>query len=317
MKERNFYDAIGFGALNVDRLGSVPQVLRNGETIVEKETRASGGSAANTIAALAELGLRTAYIGAVGEDQEGRILLSDFEKRGVDTSLIAKKDGSSGAVLGLTDSLGNRALYIFPGVNSELSDLDLPQPEQFSTRVFHLSSFVNQERLNYQQLDCQIKLASQMDPETKVSLVPGVIYAVLGISRLKPLLANCHYIFLAREELSILFGSGYLNEAKRLLNHKTEAVVVTAGAEGAYLLTKETQEQLPAFPVELVDATGAGDIFAAGFLHGQLTGLDGRSSVIEGNLLASYYVQEMGAREGFPPRQEFNERLREAIYENS
>lgn len=316
MKKRDFYHTVGFGALNVDRLGKVDEVLVDGETVVSQEKRGAGGSAANTISALAELGWRTAHIGVVGNDQEGQLLFSDFENRGVDISLIAKKNGSSGVILGLTDNCGNRALYIFPGVNSELSNLDILRPNKLSTQFLHLSSFVNQKELGYQQLYCQIKFVSQIAPEIKVSIVPGMIYARLGITRLEPLFTNCHYIFLTREELKILFDKAELEEAERLLSPKTEAVIITAGTEGVYWITREKKGHIPAFEVELVDSTGAGDILVAGFLHGQLLGLDARSSVIAGNLLASYYVQQLGAREGCPSNQEFDQRLERIIYES-
>lgn len=83
------------------------------------------------------------------------------------------------------------------------------------------------------------------------------------------------------------------------------------------MVTNEGREFLPSFRVEgETHPTGAGDAFAAGFLYGQFRGWDFHSSAVAGNLLASYCVQKMGAREGIPSKQEFEQRLEGVIYEN-
>ncbi|GAI55323.1 unnamed protein product, partial [marine sediment metagenome] len=102
----NNIEVVGLGALNIDYLYQVEHILEDGETVVSKAKSSPGGSAANTIYGLAKLGMKTGFIGVVGDDAEGKILLQDFQKVGVDTSQIRVKPGSkTGSVLCLSDRL--------------------------------------------------------------------------------------------------------------------------------------------------------------------------------------------------------------------
>ena len=96
------FDAVGFGALNVDKLYKVNRIAHEDEESFVKEIfEACGGSAANTIVGLARLGLKTGYIGKVARDREGNLLLEEFEREEVDTSgIIVAEKGHSGTVLG-------------------------------------------------------------------------------------------------------------------------------------------------------------------------------------------------------------------------
>ncbi|MBU2009680.1 MAG: carbohydrate kinase family protein, partial [Chloroflexi bacterium] len=105
-------EVVGLGAMNLDRLLRVEKIVREGEAPVEGMLLAPGGSAANTIYALARLGVATGFIGAVGDDEEGRRLIADLEGQGVDTSHIAVKPGvPTGTIFGLVDKKGHRSLY--------------------------------------------------------------------------------------------------------------------------------------------------------------------------------------------------------------
>ncbi len=89
--------AIGFGALNLDKIYTVDKIPREDEEGFVIDLKLSpGGSAANTIVGLSRLGIETAYIGKVGSDEEGRILLADFEREGVSTAFVIRADGRSG-----------------------------------------------------------------------------------------------------------------------------------------------------------------------------------------------------------------------------
>ena len=106
---------VGCGALNWDCLYRVSQLVTDGESVVEESFEAPGGSAANTIYALAHWGLRAGFIGAVGDDDEGRRILADFESVGVDTQRLRVVKGQrTGRVIGLVDSKGRRSLYVQP-----------------------------------------------------------------------------------------------------------------------------------------------------------------------------------------------------------
>ena len=92
-------EVVGLGALNIDHMYRVEHILDDGEAVVDEAKSFPGGSAANTIYGLAKLGVNTGYTGVVGGDAEGKILLQDFQKVGVDTSQIrVKLDAKTGSV---------------------------------------------------------------------------------------------------------------------------------------------------------------------------------------------------------------------------
>src|SRR4030067_2919087 len=117
------FDVVGFGALNVDTLFKVNQIAgAEEESFIEAYSETCGGSAANTMVGLARLGCNAGFIGKVGVDEKGAMLLEDFEKEGVDTSgVIRVKQSSSGSVMGFVDKQGARALYIDSGVNDKIA----------------------------------------------------------------------------------------------------------------------------------------------------------------------------------------------------
>lgn len=295
------YDVIGFGALNVDRLGCVDQVLLDGDAAVSNETQTAGGSAANTIAALGRLDLRVGFIGAVGKDKEGAFLLDAFRKDHVDYSFAVRKPGGTGTLLGVSDIDGHRALYIYPGVNSTLLYDDLPTPTDVKSRYVHLSSFVGTK-----QLDIQTRWALRLPKSITVTFAPGMLYARLGYGRLKTLLSRCRMLFLTEEERGVLMGTMPL---RALFDLGIKTVVVTRGSEGSEVYGAVENIKVPADKTPVVDATGAGDAFIAGFLWGKTKNWNNRDCAVAGNTLAAFVLASLGARDGLPTKREFTKKL--------
>ncbi|HEX9262332.1 MAG TPA: PfkB family carbohydrate kinase, partial [Candidatus Bathyarchaeia archaeon] len=115
----NCFDVVGFGALNVDTLFKVNRICgAEEESFIETHSESCGGSAANTIVGLARLDSKVGFIGKVGNDEAGALLLEDFRREAVDVGgVIRAKQGNSGKVLGFVDESGARALYIDSGAN--------------------------------------------------------------------------------------------------------------------------------------------------------------------------------------------------------
>ena len=113
------------------------------ESFVIEHFETCGGSAANTIVGLARLGLKVGFIGKVGCDQEGEVLLEDLHNEEVDTNgVIHSSEGRSGSVMGFVDGEGERALYVDSGVNDLIDSTDINMDYAFQGRFLHLSSFV-------------------------------------------------------------------------------------------------------------------------------------------------------------------------------
>jgi len=295
------FDVIGIGALNVDRLYMVDQIAReDGESTIFDCIEVSGGSAANTVVGLTRLGLKTGYIGKVTTDREGQFLLRDFEKEGVDTKgIVVAKTGRSGVVIGFVDRKGERALYIDPGVNSTIT-LDEINPQYANnTNFMHVTSFAGEKAFKVQK-----KLVKSLSKDVKLSLDPGNLYAEKGLAALKPIIEPCYVIFPNENELELLTGEGYEKGAKTLLDEGIRIVAVKLGSKGCYVTDGKEKHLIPRYPVKVVDTTGAGDAFCAGFLYG----LNKNESLEKcgklGNFVASRCIAKIGARPGLPRRSE-------------
>lgn len=289
-------EVICFGALNVDKLYKVDRIAEaEEESIILDFKEAPGGSAANTAVGLARLGVKTGYIGKIAEDREGSILLKSFIDEGVDTSgIVVSKGGRSGSVIGFVDQKGNRALYLDPGVNDALRFEEIDLRYFKDVKFLHLTSFVGEMPFEAQ------KKILQAVPDAKVTFDPGIIYARKGIDNLKPIIERCYAILPNENEVRLLTGKNYLEGAKILLEEGAKIVAIKLGERGCYVTDGQESHIIEAFKVKVVDTTGAGDAFCAGFIYGLLKGRSLKECGILGNFVASRCLIKMGAREGLP-----------------
>ncbi len=290
------FDVVCFGALNVDKLYKVNSIAKaDDECEILDFEESPGGSAANTAVGLARLGVRTGYIGKVAIDQEGEFLLDSFRKEGVNTDgIVVSKVGRSGTVMGFVDQKGERALYLSPGVNDSLEFGEISLKYAADSGYLHLTSFAGQK-----PFDAQKKLVAALS-NVKVTLDPGMIYARKGWAQLEPLVKRCFAVFPNRGELRILTGKDYKEGAEALLREGVEIVAVKLGSRGCYVTDGKESHLIKSFRVKVVDSTGAGDAFCAGFLYGLFKGKTLRECGLLGNFVASRVLTKMGARSGLP-----------------
>lgn len=267
------------------------------ESIVEESFEAPGGSAANTIYALAHWGMSAGFIGAVGDDEEGRQILSEFERVGVDTQRIRILQGQrTGRVVGVVDRKGHRALYVQPAANLWLRLTEDDVNYASIAQCVHLSSLIGDAAFESQ---CRFALALPKD--VVLSFAPGALYARRGLRELKSLLQRTTLLFITREELSELAGTENLESAAQQLWALGVAVtVVTLGEQGSWVGSKGKGQFAPSPQAHVMDTTGAGDAFAAGFLWGFLNGQPLPKCQRLGTIAASFCLQALGARTGTP-----------------
>ncbi len=299
---------VGLGALNVDRIFRVERLLADGESVIEDGGSFAGGSAANTIYGLARLGIATGFCGAVGDDAEGCLLLNDFKKAGIDTSrIITLPKVSSGTVFCLS-TLRQRSLYVLAGANSSLSlaDVDLSYINQAD--YLHLSSFVDDA-----QFDLSQKIVERLSPRVKLSFSPGALFAARGMKALRPFLARTQIIFINRDEIEKLTGENFQKAAGMCLKAGCKTAVITLGKGkkdkgqtiAAYVRDSRNEWFIDAGKpshVIIIDTTGAGDAFAAGFLFGMLEGKSIETCGRLGHCAARLSLKCSGARGGLPTR---------------
>jgi ribokinase len=292
------FDMVGFGALNVDKLFRVNRLAEaEEESFIEDYAEACGGSAANTAVGLARLGCKVGFIGKVGCDREGGLLLKDFRAEEVDTDgTIRAGQGKSGSVLGFVDKKGARALYINSGVNDTITFEEVKIGYASQAQFLHLTSFVGEKSFQTQK-----KLLSAIPNSVKVSFDPGALYARKGYADLERILKKTYVLMPNAIELELLTGkTDYCKGADFMVGQGVKIVAVKLGGDGCYVTDGREQHLIKAFKVKVVDTTGAGDAFCAGFLYGLVNG----KSLFEcgrlGNFVASRCVMKMGARAGLP-----------------
>ena len=296
------FDVICFGALNLDRLCRVDRIAREDEesTVIEVEEY-PGGSAANTAVGLARLGLKVGYVGKVSRDREGEILVRSLKDEGVNTrGVVVSKTGRSGVVYGYVDRSGNRALYVDPGVNSQLDFGEIDIEYVSSTKFLHLSSFVGERAFR-----AQLEVLKVLPERVKVSLDPGNIYARKGLESLSEMLDRCYVVMPSEFEVKLITGKRDIKEgAEKILSLGPSIVAVKLGSRGCYVTNGDESHFIGAFKVKVVDTTGAGDAFNAGFLYGVLKGRGILEAGRLGNFVASRCITSRGARAGLPSEED-------------
>jgi ribokinase len=296
------FDVIGFGALNVDTLLKVDKIAgAEEESFIRDYTEACGGSAANTIVGLARLGCKVGFIGKVAEDHEGKLQIDCLKSEGVNTDgIIHSPKGKSGICLGFVDRKGARALYINPGVNDVIEPRELQWEYVSQTEILHLSSFVGEKSFRAQK-----KVLSSLPEGVKISFDPGSLYAQKGFSAIEPIIQNSFVMMPNAIELKLITGESDIPEgAAMLIGAGVKIVAVKLGDKGCYVTNGEEKKTIAPFKVPVVDTTGAGDAFNAGFLYGLIQNKTLGECGRIGNFVAAKSVMKMGARDGLPKEED-------------
>ena len=288
------FDLLVVGDLNPDVvLADLPGGLRFGqhEQLVADGVVTVGGSAGILACGAARLGLRTGLVAVVGDDAAGRLLMDLLAGRGVDTGACRVVDAATGLTVCLMRG-DDRAIVTAPGCVARLDAAAVDRDLLRSARHLHVASPFLQPRLAAglhgllaeaqaaglgTSLDCNDDPAGEWDAGVQDALAA---VDVLFASR--------------REALALSRRRGALGPALQSLTARGPLPVVKVGADGALTLAGDETIALPALPVDAVDAVGAGDGFAAGFLYGRLSGADVRRCLALGVACGSLSTRRRG-----------------------
>ncbi|MBO7210358.1 MAG: carbohydrate kinase family protein, partial [Methanobrevibacter sp.] len=214
---------------------------------------------------------------------------------------------------GFVSDAGDRALYVDPGVNDEITIYEINPLNVNQCKILHYSSFVGDS------FHAQKELLKSLTDKVILSFDPGMLYVKKGVEELKEILERTDILLINEGELKILFEDYYKEKlgiddelsfrdlAVNVRNDGIDTVVVKRGSEGAYAINKKDEEvKIPAFKCEAVDTTAAGDSFNSGFLYSYLKGYDLAKSCTIANWVASRSVQAIGIS-GLPNLDELEE----------
>ncbi|MCX7986124.1 MAG: adenosine kinase [Bacteroidales bacterium] len=254
--------------------------------------QASGGSAANTIFGLNGLGTETGYIGKIGHDPLGNYFIQELSKQNILSKVLYSEKTDTGTALTLITPDSERTFATYLGAAVELGADDL-RPSFFKDfSLLHLEGYLV---YNHQLIEHSIHLAKNEGMEISLDLAS---YNVVE--------ANKDFLYrIIEEAVDIVFANEL--EAKALTGKEPEdavekiaqickVAVVKVGAKGSWVMVGKDKYFIEAFKVKSIDTTGAGDLYAAGFLHGYLNNWPWISCGKLGSLVASEVIQVIGAK---------------------
>lgn len=259
----------------------------------------SGGSAANTIAGIAHLGGKTAYVGKVKDDQLGAIFAHDLRAQGAtyETPRAPKTESAeTGRCIVLVAPDGERSMNTYLGVTEFLT------PDDIDTAQIADAEWIYLEGYRFDGPDSHAAFAKAIaackGAGGKVSLTLSDPFCV---SRHKDAFADlirdhADLLFANEHELAAMYPADDLAASLTLAAAECDVVACTAGAHGAFIAQGEQRWHVPAIQTKIVDATGAGDLFASGFLYGITHGASLQDCGRMGCIAASEVISHIGAR---------------------
>ncbi len=259
----------------------------------------SGGSAANTIAGLAALGARTAYIGKVKDDQLGAIFAHDMRAQGAgyDTPLAPKTHAAeTGRCMVMVSPDSERSMNTYLGVSEFLAPDDIDAAQMAEAEWLYLEGY------RFDGPDSQAAFAKAIDTckgaGGKVSVTLSDPFCVNRHREAFRTLIHDHIdlLFCNEHELKALYETDDLDAAFVRARKDVPMLACTVGAKGAHATSGGQDYHDPATNAAVVDVTGAGDLFAAGFLYGVVSGRDPLTCLRMGNHAAGEVISHIGAR---------------------
>jgi sugar/nucleoside kinase (ribokinase family) len=290
-------DVVVVGDVMVDVLAAMSGPLARGSDTPSAVTTAGGGSAANVAVWLAAQGVPTSYVGRVGDDALGRESVAALTGCGVTAWVSTEPDVTTGTCIVLVEPGGERSMLPDAGANATLTAADLPQRAFRPGGHLHLSGYT---LLNPGSRDAglaALSMAAAADMTVSVDPSSAAPLAELGAARFLSMTRGVDLLLANRDEAAVLAGTSDPHLAAQQLGDTYREVVVKLGPDGAMWQQGFIGASAPAERgVDVVDTTGAGDAFAAGFLASWLLHPEPETALAAGCRLAARAVSRVGAR---------------------
>ena len=268
---------------------------------IKKETKnfnriiQTGGSAANTVHGVAKLGGQCGYIGKISNDEMGNFFLSDFTEHNINAHFFYSQTGTGHATALISED-SERTFGTYLGAALELT------PEEMSSQIIgqygilHIEGYLVQ---NHALIEAAMKIAKENGLLISIDMVSFNIVKE-NLDFLHEIIRKyVDIVFANEEEAHALTGKNPL-DALQAIAGLCQIAVVKLGAQGSVIQTRERVIRIEAIPAQSIDTTGAGDIYAAGFLYALTQNLDLEVAGKIGSLLAGNVVEVMGAK--LPPQ---------------
>ncbi len=303
---------IVFGSINIDLVATAPRLPLPGETLLGHHFfKAPGGKGANQAVATTRLGIPTHMVGRVGAHGFGAELVNSLKAAGVKTDDISVDDTvSSGVALITVDDAGENQIIFIPGANGNIDDQDV---ERLAHLLPDSQALLLQLEIPITAVFAAAQAAREagvtviLDPAPVQSQLPDELYPLVDIITPNEVEAEQLVGFPINEEESATKAAGIL------LQRGVKCAIIKLGAKGVVCATAEETFFIPAFAIETVDTTAAGDAFNGGLAAGLSTGLTLRQAVVWGAAAGALAAMKSGAQPSLPERVVFDKFLKQRV----
>jgi sugar/nucleoside kinase (ribokinase family) len=257
--------------------------------------RCSGGSAANTIIAFAQFGGKAAYTSILGADHYGEFYASEFRDMDIVLSADLVQGETTGSCLVLITPDSERTLNTTLAVNQHYSRAHVSEDIIRQSEWIYIEGYKLTDDNGTEAVDAALFYAKKHGTNVAVSCSDGFIVDVFG-DRLRDVLKRTDLVFANEREAASLAHEEHADDAYRKLSSDFSHVVVTKGAHGSRVRFNGIEANVPAYAVEAVDTTGAGDMYAGAFLYGVLHGHHPEHAARLASYASAQVVAQFGAR---------------------
>ena len=290
-------DVVCLGILVADVIARPVDELPYGAvSLMDEISLHGGGCALNTATGLTRLGLSALVVGKVGEDTFGDFVVGLLAERGLDTrGVLRDPDVPTSATVVLVDRAGERSFLHLPGANGALCAEELA-PEVFAGRALHVAGALVMPALDGAPTAGLLAEAQRLGVQTSLDTV----YDATGRwERVQPCLPHLDLLMASLAEAQGISGEeGPASAAAWFRDRGVAEVALKLGPDGCYVAGAEFEGDVPAFPVHVVDGTGAGDAFAAGVIYGKLAGWPLVDAARFANAFGALATTAVGATDG-------------------
>ncbi len=273
----------------------------------------AGGSAGNTITGTAVFGMPSGFIGKVGDDELGALYKSDQERNGIKSNLLLGNEASGRAMVFINENTGERTFAVYLGAALEMVPEDL-KPEYFhGYDYFHIEGYLVQ---NQKLLRRAVELAKEAGCYISIDLAS---YNVVESNDafLHDIVEHYIDMVFANETEAQAFTGKSPRESVDVIAQSCDIAVVKIGKDGSYIRRGEEFHQIEAWPADTKDATGAGDLYAAGFLYAHSLGMPLKVCGEVGSIISAKVVEVVGPKIDIPRWKAAKAEIKALIAENS
>jgi ribokinase len=295
-------EVVGIGSCTVDFFAPVPKLIGAEEKINAARLEIhAGGVTANNLTQVARLGASAAWLGLIGDDENGRIIQKEFAEDGMDLSGIEVAAGEHSSFTWIpVDTQGERCIYMFPNITGKITPQHVR--ERFAPRIRQAKHFHTEaSQLPLAPVEEAMRIAKEAGVRVVFDLdVAASYFAQAGLGSQDSLVAALRWADVlkpckaAAHELT--GESDYEKMARGLLKLGPQLVAITMGAEGCLIARTGRVVHVPSLAVNVVDTTGAGDAFMGGLSYALLQGWEDEKVGLFANACAALCCTRVGAR---------------------